>query len=439
MLLVTLVLSFSLPSTWANEETYFIITAYYSPVKWQAKYLHWTFEREIYVNGKGTHGASGEAVFEWMLAAPKKYPFGTKIHFEGYWVAEVQDRGGAIVSAGSRGNQYDRIDIWMWYGDDGRERAVQWGVKTLKGKIVSSDTPNSLSFSGSEHVNYLNLRVNPESSTEEVKRLQELFNKAGLYNWEIDGVYSSISDVLITFQFEEKVITSYDDEAAWYFWPKTIEALSKYLGIPQNTLETESLWSFYGSDSTELSVAHNIILEYGDLQVWPESSSLEIRKLQQLLSDLKRYNGEVDGIYKNIENDLIQFQIELWVIEGEKDWWAGYFWNQTRSALWKYYETNIISPSSERVVTVQEAPENSSKTLEVAISSEYEISSWEKLKIKKAISVIKKRLLTEESKGWVSMQEQLGRLSRQIDSVILQIDDPELIAKLLLIQLEIKE
>jgi 3D (Asp-Asp-Asp) domain-containing protein len=33
-----------------------------------------------------------------MLAAPKKYAFGTKIHLEGLGVGMVDDRGGAIVS-----------------------------------------------------------------------------------------------------------------------------------------------------------------------------------------------------------------------------------------------------------------------------------------------------------------------------------------------------
>ena len=124
ILLVSLQL-FSLTSpAWAdgttasNEKKKFIVTAYYSPLPDQSFYLRGSYEADLLLNGNGTHGASGKAVYEGMLAAPKTYSFGTKIYFDGIGVGTVDDRGGAIVSSGSRGYDADRIDIWMGQGEE---------------------------------------------------------------------------------------------------------------------------------------------------------------------------------------------------------------------------------------------------------------------------------------------------------------------------------
>lgn len=72
--------------------------------------------------------ASGQRVRWGIVAADKKYPFGTKIYIPYFQqVFEVQDRGGAI-----RGN---RIDIWF----PSKEAAVKFGVKRLICFIVSED------------------------------------------------------------------------------------------------------------------------------------------------------------------------------------------------------------------------------------------------------------------------------------------------------------
>ncbi|MDA9129337.1 hypothetical protein N9J72_02575 [Candidatus Gracilibacteria bacterium] len=414
-------------SSFANdEETYFIITAYYSPLPGQSGYLNGSYQAEINMNGKGTHGASGEGVFTGMLAAPKKYPFGTKIHFEGYGVAEVQDRGGAIVSAGSRGNAYDRIDIWMGYGDAGRIRATQWGRQTVKGKLVSPDSENTLEFANPDSGNYLSLRVGPDSNTENISQLQEILTQANLFSGNIDGRYETVYDELVAFQFEEEIISSYDDEAAGYFGPKTIEALLEIIPISKETLAEEPVSLFYGDKSFELSEYHEILLEYGDLRVSPESSSSDIKKLQELMSRLGWYTGEADGRYSSVENALIHLQTELGLVENKEGWGAGYFGNQTRTALWEYYD---IPENREAVNTIIEQIE--------VIESEYILSSKEKTDIKKAISLVQKRLKTIELQGGTSMEKTLESLYLEIQSITPKIEDQEILAKLLFIQEEI--
>lgn len=131
----------------AYEEVTLIATAYYSPLPDQKYYLRNNHREELLLNGNGTHGASGKAVFNGMLAAPKGYGFGTKIWVEGFGIGSVEDRGGAIVPAGARGNEHDRIDIWMGYGEEGLARALAWGRRSVRARIyVSNDVAVTFDF-----------------------------------------------------------------------------------------------------------------------------------------------------------------------------------------------------------------------------------------------------------------------------------------------------
>ena len=126
-------------------ETTLIATAYYSPLPGQSYYLRGNYESEKRLNGNGTHGASGKAVFEGMIAAPKNYAFGTKVYIEGLGVGSVEDRGGAIVPAGSRGYEHDRVDIWMGKGEEGLARALAWGKRKVTARVYH-DATTSVAF-----------------------------------------------------------------------------------------------------------------------------------------------------------------------------------------------------------------------------------------------------------------------------------------------------
>ncbi len=43
----------------------------------------------------------------------------------------MHDRGGAILSKAN----YDRIDVWMGYGDEGLTRALNWGMRMIEGNV----------------------------------------------------------------------------------------------------------------------------------------------------------------------------------------------------------------------------------------------------------------------------------------------------------------
>lgn len=152
------------------EEITLIATAYYSPLPDQKYYLRGNYQAELLLNGNGTHGASGKPVFNGMLAAPKGYAFGTKIWVEGFGVGSVEDRGGAIVPVGVRGNAHDRVDIWMGYGEEGLGRALAWGRRTVKArKYVSKTTAVTFDFS----------RVKPANLSKSVAKLATPVAPAG--------------------------------------------------------------------------------------------------------------------------------------------------------------------------------------------------------------------------------------------------------------------
>jgi len=89
------------------------------------------------LNGDGTHGASGKPVFNGMIAAPASYPFGTRIFIPGRGIGQIEDRGGAIVQAGERDEQYDRLDVWAGEGQQGLSDAILFGVRFFEAYVCA--------------------------------------------------------------------------------------------------------------------------------------------------------------------------------------------------------------------------------------------------------------------------------------------------------------
>lgn len=404
----------------ASEETYFIATAYYSPLPNQDSYTTGSYYWDIRLNGEWVTTASGKWVFPGLLAGPKNYPFGTKIYFEGYGIGAIEDRGGAIVKAGNRGYDYDRIDIWMWYGDEGLQRAKKWGKRKIKGKIVVPSSKVSLKIPESKLWVLTKLQVNPENSkTEDVKKLQKIFTKAELYDDEIDGEYESIKDELIEFQIKniDEIDSAEHPHAGWY-GKKTIAALrSKYPGSNE-ILVKENISLFHSFNHKKASEKYKIILEYGDLVVTPESTSESIESLQKLLSELGEYNGVSDGDYESIKEPLLELQKKIGLIKNDDDWGAGYFGNKTKSALWKYYEIN--DPAEQKAnfgqkekITLQES---------------------EKQRMKKALEFIRAQYEKEEKRGGKSVQFRFSQLEKQIQEYLPKVPEGELKLKLIYLQ-----
>lgn len=402
-LVSTLGFTIFLPKAYANEETYFIATAYYSPLPGQSHYITWTYEGDVRLNGEGVTTASWKWVFPWLLAGPKNYPFGTKIYFEWYGIGSIEDRWGAIVKAGLKWYEHDRIDIWMGYGDDGLERAIKWWKKTIKWKIVVPSAEVSLKFWGGSPIGYYEwIKIDAEKPDPiEVAKLQVVFTKAKLYNGEIDSKYESIQDELIEFQIKNGIIKSKDDETAGYFWPKTIAALRERYPSETPILIWEPTENFKNYNHKFASEIYKIILQYGELEITPESGSGDIIKLQELLSELWEYSWKFDGKYESVKDALIDLQIKIGLIDSRTHWAAGYFGNKTKTALWSYYELHNDE-----------------------LWTQYRLSIDEKAKLENAVRILKSKWDSEVA------HKEIQKLESRIDTALKKTTDITLQTKL---------
>lgn len=288
-----------------NQEGYFIVTAYYSPLPGQSKYSTWSYESEIKLNG-WWNTASWKKPSVWTIAAPRNYLFWTKIELEWFWVWVVEDRWWAIVNSWDRWHLHDRLDIWMWYWDEARERTRAWWVRTVKWTIVDESTPVNVSlfeenstknisnsYDSSSLYKYKNLYISPENPVfEDVKLLQELLKEFNLYSGDINWNYESIKDILIDFQINNWIISSRNSEEAWYFWKKTY---SRFLELNRNAVTTEK--------KEQVNLESKKLSEKQENDILSSSDKKNIKKIRD-----KFYEKLVDKFSWNKE--LIDLEIE---------------------------------------------------------------------------------------------------------------------------------
>jgi len=324
--------TFSFSQTYASGDTHFVVTAYYSPLPNQQYYIKGSYEADKRLNWNGTHGASWRAVFEWMLAAPKNYKFGTAIYLEwvGTWI--VADRWGAIVNAWVRWYAYDRIDIWMWYGDTGLKRAVAWGKRTVKWKILWIQQWNwNLDIDKFPSPNYVTSRLKKASwiyskwiwvgsSYNDIKALQEELIKKWIYTWKVDWKYNSqLIDNIFSLQKQNGIMRSEYDYWAGYWGTKTRSLVSKMW----NKTQEEEIVIAIDKPTDPLKWIF-------DNTIWPYSKKEDIEKLQNLFSTLWEYEWEITGEYRDVMPSLLDYQLEKKVIISRRESGAGYFGPKTR-------------------------------------------------------------------------------------------------------------
>ena len=355
------------------SETSFIVTAYYSPLPNQKHYITWSYAWDIRLNWKWHTTASWKPVKQWILAAPTKYPFWTKIYFNGYGIWTVEDRWWAIVKAWIRWYEHDRIDIWVWHGDEWLMRARKWWKRSIKWIVVSRSSEISLKFSDNVLTDIENIKVNPENhSNIDVKKLQQNFKKLWLYNWEIDGSYQSIKWDLIDFQIKNKVIRSKTQIDAWWFWPKTYLTLIKKYWSKDILVKQENTKIVGTNEKVK------IILDHEEIKLnWDKPDKAEIKKVQSLFIKLWMYNWKIDWDFNSIKRILLDFQKESWIIKKDNSWWAWYFWEKTKAALITHFEKN--EKNRKKKITIDDISYDTLKKI------------WEKIKnSKKSDELIKK-------------------------------------------------
>lgn len=352
------------------EEKMFTVTSYYSPISGQSFYYKSGFQEEVVLNGQWYYWASGKKVFNGMLAGPSSYAFGTKIFFPWLGVGEIADRGGAIVLSWERWQNYDRIDIRMWRGEEWLVRALTFGKKNLTGyycdTISKKDMPkdNSLWKNTPIYKNFFDIAVRVQQL--EVGRndirtwtLQKYLVKL----WYLDKKYrnwmfeSHTKKALCKYQVAKKMVSATNADC-WIFGSRTryamkLDVTAKWL-LPTNLyaigkiVDLIELAKYYNGKPKNMETSKNENIEKIAVQVKEKiniflfyraytkgQQNSEIKILQTFLQTQWIYASSIDGIYSKKTMDAVyEFQKRYWLItDNDPLSLRGFLWPKTRSKI----------------------------------------------------------------------------------------------------------
>ncbi|MBI5754382.1 peptidoglycan-binding protein [Candidatus Peregrinibacteria bacterium] len=341
----------------------FIISAYYSPLPCQARYFKGSYDADMKLNGGG-RGADGRDVYAGMIAAPKSYEFGTKMDIPGVGIVAVHDRGGAIVPAGVQGNAYDRLDVWMGFGDKGMARALDWGKRTVEVTVYGVNdaiaeqvqlgdysakeaTPNDcatvVAQAGAkttqvadskvkitpvkpdvEMIKLLSADLKFGDSGENVLALQEQLAKLNLYRTDVSGYYGDVTKHAV-FKFQQTRGLVADEK-------------SPYAGIlgPKTRKHLNSMVASYNYNQTLIAKASDSYLARLDadkpkrtllaLQLKPGMRGAEVAELQKFLKQQGFFEGNLITEYYGpvTEKAVTEFQKAHKLVNSSSESAAGY-------------------------------------------------------------------------------------------------------------------
>lgn len=305
----------------------FIISSYYSPLPNQPHYFKGTYEKEVRLNGRGTNGADGTKVYPGMVAAPKTFPFGTKMQIPGIGFVTVHDRGGAIKN--------NRLDVWMGEGEEGLSRALGWGMRTVEVTVFGVDPSiqESVDFSGVPMVDLNKFLVQTEhfksdlaleDSGEDVRELQRFLKKLGYFESEPTGYFGQETQAAVQkFQLDQKVINSANDPGAGNFGPRSRMALESLLNNEKSSL---------------LAKIPQPTIKKGD-------KGDKVKALQEILHEYKFLN-EVNGVFDEATLDAVfRFQLDLSLVEKKTDFGAGMYGPRTFDSFKKII-SGVLTPAT---------------------------------------------------------------------------------------------
>lgn len=320
-----------------GDQRKLLVTAYYSPLPDQSYYIRGSYQADVRLNGRGTNGADGTEVYVGMLAAPKSYPFGTRVYIPGLGVGEVHDRGGAILAK----RDYDRIDVWMGHGEEGLARALNWGARLVEGEVfweahqvepglsfnwvdqkLPADTLKHLTQKTLQSPEVFNKPITKKSNQTDLKELQEALTTFGYYHGPINGVYDpATTEAVLAFQLAENVIPTAGSPGAGIFGPKTRATLQEVL----KSYNTEVTKEKKRLEENRLMLAAGL---------GRSATGDDVIALQRMLWELGYYDGELHGKYDSKTIDaVLEFQKSAGILNSEWDYGAGYYGKKTHEAL----------------------------------------------------------------------------------------------------------
>ena len=378
----------------------FTISAYYSPLPCQEKYTTGSYKGDIRLNGNGTNGADGTPVYPGMIAAPSSYAFGTKMYIPGVGTVAVHDRGGAIVKNDGANGVYDRLDIWMGFGDIGLQRALNWGKRnvdvTLYGvnsAIVEEILLSNYSsyeavaqdcsyeeprepeiYDVTDHLEVVSPPVIEEPAVDvelseqlgltlqfgdegdAVVSLQKELNQLNYYRGDFHGIYDEVTEhAVYKFQQSQELVADMTSLGVGIFGPKTKDRLNEIISSRNYTnvlvavttkekLENEVLVAEVEVEAVAELVAMEaeekaVAQKYLVNEMDYGLVSPEVAKLQQFLSNQDYFRGVLMTEYfgPQTQEALLAFQLDQQIIASVDDHGAGRVGPSTLATINSYF------------------------------------------------------------------------------------------------------
>lgn len=379
------------PDLWACKKQTFIVTGYYSPLEWQNFYYKWTLEADRKLNWQWVRWASGKAVFNWMIAAPKTYEYWTKIYFPWLGMGQVEDRWWAIVTAWNRNYQYDRIDLWLGSGEEWLKRALSFGKKELVGYICPD---GEVGFNMNKFPVYNNLFKDIfwtvsmwlGRTDENVRTLQtHLKDLWYLSNKEITWYFGDKTEsALCQFQVDIWLLKN-TDKLCGYFWPNTgsymkmavlwteIEWIKVLLANknPQSKVQlvSSNSWTSKITPAKQTTEKEKLMKISINLTEWV--TSYEVRLLQTYLKQISYLTEkEITWIFwPKTKTWLCKFQADIWLLK-PTDNLCGSFWPKT----WQYLEIALSGATIPAIANSILSKHNSNTNTNPVVLSSNEIN-----------------------------------------------------------------
>lgn len=305
----------------------FVLTAYYSPLPDQCCYVKGSLEADRILNGNGTHGADGTPVYPGMLAAPSSYAFGTRVALPGIGTLTVHDRGGAIVEQ----ENAHRLDVWMGSGEEGLARALEFGVRRVRGTVYApgADRPDE-KF-------HLDAFAAPFSRLAQYEVTEE---------GDIAAAFGARGLSVVTLQSALTQLGYFSAPATGFFGEVTKSGLEAFLRDMR--LDGETADRVTPRTAAMLEAATMIAGRTAPVgETGPDSSAADLAKARRLLRSLGYYRGRTLGAYDDKTKDAIMaFQRDHRLIGDAASPGAGRIGPRTLerlSALWRAHRAKALA------------------------------------------------------------------------------------------------
>ncbi len=356
------------------ERKTFVVTAYYSPVSWQAFYYKSNYNEEKILNWEGIAWAAWKKVFNGMLAWPKNYAFGSIVYFPWFGIWEIADRWWAIVNSWERGQLGDRIDIWMWRWEEWLIRALTFWKETLTGYFCPPDKIKWESFKiwlDLEQIPFYTnffdvalwvVKLSAERNDIWVWTLQKYliklgYLKVGKQTWNF-GLETK--DALCKYQVA-KWILSKKSVNCWVFSTPTSFVMKQ--DVKNKWLYPSDLWSVWILENIKKDarkIFQQVDVWFSMKQYftkpfnkWEKSDN--IKKLQIILTNLSYYTWNINSTFDNKTIDAVyEFQAKNWIISLDSNTSSKWrLWPATRNKL------NSLVNGNESLLVYKEKKVNS--------------------------------------------------------------------------------